>query len=162
MIFAFGAFSVDVDVERTRKYYAESARTLTEGCDCIACQNFVKAYQNIDPRIRDFFDSLGVDPRKAPDMSAMHGDAKTNMMYYLGWCHLCGTVISGESAWVPDSDRSCHWEEERAFAVTETCRVSVNNQCALVDDSFPRPVLQLEVDIQVPWVLEDAQHAWMV
>lgn len=162
MIFDFARFCIDVDVEQTRKYYAESTRTLTEGCDCIGCRNFVKAYQNLDPEIRNFFDSLGVDIRKAPDMSAMHGDAKTNTMYYMGWCHLCGTIISGESAWVPDSDRSCQWDAERAFAVTETCRVSFNNRCALVEDSFPRPVLQLEVDIQVPWVLENVQHPWMV
>ena len=67
MLFRFGNFSIDVDVERTRKYYAESSRTLTEGCDCILCQNFRAAYESLDTEIKRFFDNLGVDILKAAE-----------------------------------------------------------------------------------------------
>ena len=95
MVFDFGPFSIDVDVERTRKYYAESSRMLTEGCDCILCRNFLAAYDSLDIEIRQFFDNLGVDIRKAADMTTMHGDAEKNILYYQGFCHLCGKIEEG-------------------------------------------------------------------
>lgn len=158
MIFHFGNFTIDVDVAQTRKYYRETSRTLTEGCDCLDCRNFVEAYEGFDPRIRDFFETLGVDICKAPDMSAMHGDGKTNTLYYLGFCHLCGTIAHGKSAWVSDTADSGHWDEGLAWAVTETCRVSFSDRCVLVDKAFPGPVIQMDVDIQVPWLFEEQHH----
>lgn len=162
MVFQFGEYRIDVDVEKTRKFYRESSQTLTEGCGCIGCQNFVKAYESFDPQIKNFFETLGVDILKAPDMSAFHGNAKTNIMYYMGWCHLCGTVLHGESAWVPDTPQSGHWEETNTYAVTETCHVSFQEHCDLLEPEFPKPVIQMDVDIQVPWVLENVRHDWLV
>lgn len=162
MIFHFGNFTIDVDVEQTRNYYRETSRTLTEGCDCMECRNFVKAYEGFDPRIRDFFESLGVDICKAPDMTAYHGDVEKNTLHYEGFCHLCGTILGGESAWVPGSDGRITWDEARAFAVTETCHVSFQERCYLLEADFPKPVIQMDVEICVPWVLENVQHDWMV
>lgn len=161
MIFHFGTFSIDVNVEQTRKYYTESPRTLTEGCDCIGCQNFMKACEDFDPRIREFFEALGVDIRKAPDMSVFHGDGKRNILFYMGWYHLCGTVLRGENAWVSDSPEIGHWEKTMAYPVTDGCCVSFSDSCALVDKAFPRPVIQMDVDIQVPWVIENIRHEYL-
>lgn len=138
MIFDFGTFSVDVDAEKTRKYYTESPRTLTEGCDCILCRNFLAAYDSLDPEIHRFFDSLGVDIRKAADMTTMHGDQERNILYYQGLCHVCGRIVDG-----------CSEEYE----YLPTFKVFFTTKCALVEKSFPYPVLQMEVDMKVPWVM---------
>ena len=42
MIFEFGTFKVDVDVERTRRFYETVDDQL--GCECAGCRNFRKAY----------------------------------------------------------------------------------------------------------------------
>jgi len=138
VIFDFGSFSIDVDVEQTRKYYTESPRTLTEGCDCILCRNFLAAYDSLDHEIHRFFDSLGVDIRKAGDMTTMHGDRERNILYYQGLCHVCGRIVDGCS-------KECEYLP--AFKVFFTTK------CALVERSFPSPVLQMEVDMEVPWVM---------
>lgn len=150
MIFDFGTFSIDVDVEKTRKYYAESNRTLTEGCDCILCRNFLAAYESLDASIRNFFDSLGVDIRKAGDMTTMHGDKERNILYYQGICHICGRIVDGG---VEKSYEKWHWEQTPEREVMPNLKVFFKTDCALVEQSFPRPVLQLEVDMEVPWVM---------
>jgi hypothetical protein len=141
LIFDFDTFSVDVDVEKTRKYYRESPRSLTEGCDCILCRNFLAAYHNLDAGISRFFDDLGVDLRKAPDMTSMHGDKERNILYYEGFCHLCGTILKGGTVQTPE------------YSVTPGCTVYFSTRTALVEKSFPAPALQIEVNIEIPWVM---------
>ena len=151
MVFQFGQFRIDVDVEKTRKFYRETSQTLTEGCDCINCQNFVRAYEGFDPQIKEFFETLGVDICKAPDMSVFYGTSKSNTLHYEGWCHLCGTILSGENR-----------DEVWTYAVTDTCRVSFREHCDLLKADFPRPVFQMDVQIEVPWLFEDIHHDLMM
>ena len=42
MIFEFGPCRIDVDVERTRRWY-ETAPTLSRCCDCDGCVNYERA-----------------------------------------------------------------------------------------------------------------------
>ncbi len=153
MIFTFGGFTVDIDVEKTRRFYEQSMQTLTEGCDCIACQNFVKASTHIAPKIGDFFAQLGVDICKAPDMSAMHGEPDRQILHYWGFYHLCGTIIDGVNVRVADG----LIDPEQMYEVVPSCRIWFTDQCALLEPEFPAPIIQMEVEIEVPWVLEE-QH----
>lgn len=157
MIFRFGGFTVDVDVEKTKQFYEASAQTLTEGCDCIACQNFVKASKNFPMDVRSFFAQLGVDVCKAPDMSAMYGEQERQVLHYWGFYHLCGSILAGDNPWVADSPESSHWDPEKAYEVAPGCRVGFTERCALTEDGFPAPVIQMEVEMEVAWLLEE-QH----
>lgn len=150
MIFDFGTFSIDVDAEQTRKYYTESDRTLTEGCDCILCRNFLAAYDSVNADVRQFFDDLGVDICKAPDMTTMHGDKERNILHYQGICHICGSIVDGG---VEKRHENWQWEQTPEHEVMPALKVFFTTHCALVEKSFPRPVLQLEVDMEVPWVM---------
>ena len=149
-MFHFQSFSVDVDVEKTRKYYEESRRMLTEGCDCILCRNFLAACGILDGDIRQFFDSLGVDIRKAPDMTTMHGDKERNILYYQGFYHICGTILDG-------GEEKCHekyrWQQTAEYEIFPAFKVFFTTRSALIEGTFPKPVLQLEVDMEVPWVM---------
>lgn len=154
MIFDFGAFSIDVDVEKTAKYYRETERTLTEGCDCILCRNFLAAYDCLDTNIRQFFDSLGVDICKAADMTTMHGDAGRNILYYDGFCHLCGRIVDGGVEEKQNSPRPTVWHRTSECAVMPACTVHFTTKCALIEGTFPEPVLQMEVSMEAPWVMD--------
>lgn len=157
MILQFGNFTVDVDVEKTKQFYEASAQTLTEGCDCIACQNFVKASESFPMEVRSFFARLGVDVCKAPDMSAMYGEKERQILHYWGFYHLCGSILTGENPWIADSHGGGHWDPEKAYEVAPGCRVGFSERCALVEEGFPAPVIQLEVEMEVAWLLEE-QH----
>ena len=153
MLFQFENFAIDVDVEQTRKYYKETQRTLTEGCDCVLCKNFLAASKGLGPEIRDFFEHLGVDISKAPDMTTMHGDPERNILYYDGFYHLCGSVVDGairqEISQAPGSSFFC----TPRYSVTSDCEVYFTTRHALVEKGFPDPVLEMEVSVEVPWVL---------
>ena len=157
MIIKFDGSTVDVDVDKTRHFYEQSQQTLTEGCDCIGCQNFVKASSALSPAIHAFFSQLGVDICKAPDMSAMYGEPERQILHYWGFYHLCGNILAGENPWVAESHGCTHWDPEKAYEVAPGCRVGFSEMCALVEEGFPAPLIQMEVEIEVPWVLEE-QH----
>ena len=63
MIFQFGEYKIDVDVEKTRQFY-DRAKTVSEGCQCDGCLNFERAVDKLPQNIRDFFSALGVDIKK--------------------------------------------------------------------------------------------------
>ncbi len=46
MIFTFDNYTIDVDVEKTRKIYQELP-LITHGCNCDGCQNLEKACRTV-------------------------------------------------------------------------------------------------------------------
>lgn len=63
MIFQFGEYKIDVDVEKTKQFY-NRAKTVSEECQCDGCLNFERAVDELSQNIRDFFSALGVDMKK--------------------------------------------------------------------------------------------------
>ena len=60
MIFNFGSYTIDVDVEKTKKVYSE-LMTVSQNCNCDGCRNFEKYIGILPKAIISFFDTLGVD-----------------------------------------------------------------------------------------------------
>ena len=108
MIFQFGEYKIDVDVEKTRQFY-DRAKTVSEGCQCDGCLNFERAVDKLPQNIRDFFSALGVDMKKICECY-VYCAKDENTLYYGGFCHICGTLLSGKSAWKPSSDSTACWD----------------------------------------------------
>ena len=51
----FGNYLLDIDVEKTKKFY-ETAETITQGCDCSGCCNYEKATNKFSIEVLNFFD----------------------------------------------------------------------------------------------------------
>ena len=49
MIFTLGPYTLDVDVEKTKRYY-DTAKSVGEECTCDGCQNFEKAVGTLPHR----------------------------------------------------------------------------------------------------------------
>ena len=62
MIFQLGRYTIDVDVEKTKDFYA-SAVASNEICSCPCCQYFPNAIMSCSTIIVDFLNNLGVDPQ---------------------------------------------------------------------------------------------------
>jgi len=60
MIFEFGQYQVDIDVDKTRLFY-ENAPLVSEGCSCSGCRNYENAIMGISSEITGFYYDLGVD-----------------------------------------------------------------------------------------------------
>ena len=157
MILEFGSYKLDVDVERTRAYY-ETARPISEGCSCCGCRNYVNAIDFLPKEVQLFFSQLGIDMRKSPDVH-IHCAYTDNTMLYGGWYHICATLIRGESAFIQTSPTSSYFDESKTFSVTSDFKVSFEKNCSLLDDKFPRPVIQLEIHAYIPWVLAE-EHGY--
>lgn len=153
MIFKFGQYQVDIDVDKTRSFY-ENAPLVTEGCTCSGCRNYEKAIIAIPTEVTEFFSDLGVDMRKVSEVYVNRNNSDGTLLYG-GFYHLCGTLLAGKSAWVPNSPSTSHWEEEQTFPVTNNFHVSFQRECSLLEENFPRPALQLEIFGNVPWVLPE-------
>ena len=157
MIFRFANFVIDVDVDRTREFYArEDVETTSEKCTCQGCQNYDKAIFAASDTVVDFLESMGIDPRKPAEVYGVKGELEEDgALWYNGWYHICGTRIEGEDAWVHTSESSMHLDGDRMYAVDDSFKVSFEEQVLLLHKEFPTPVLQMEIDARLPWVLPE-------
>ena len=157
MIFRFGNYTLDVDVDRTRAFYSrDDVKTTSEQCICAGCQNFDKAILKTPAAVTDFLESLGIDPRKPAEVfDVMGGLDENGQVLYNGFYHICATRLEGEDAWVRTSESSMHLDGDRMYAVDDSFKVSFEERVLLLHKDFPTPVLQLEIVARLPWVLPE-------
>ena len=147
MILQFGQYKIDVDVEKTRKYY-ETAEKLSESCSCDGCRNFEQAVEILPPQVKDFFTGLGIDLRRICECTVF-GKKGDKALSYMGFCHACGTVLEGKNA-CNDFD----WDKKLAFPVSDNFLVSFRNNIWAIEDNFPLPAFKIDFAATIPWVLE--------
>ena len=153
MIFEFGQYLIDVDINKTRLFY-ENACVVSRGCSCKGCRNYEKAVDILSPQIILFFSRLGVDMRKVCEVYVCTDNSDGTLLYG-GFYHLCGTLLNGKSAWVSLNQAVSHWENDQAFEVENGFHISFRQECDLLEGNFPTPALQLEISANIPWVLEE-------
>lgn len=160
MLFSFGDYELDIDVERTRQFYQTSAQMLTEGCDCAGCRNFRAAYPQLPDPVKTFLEMLGADIVMAPEMAVYNGDRNKGTLFYNGFLHLCGTIRKDGAVRTREAPNRVHIEKESWYTVAEGCSVMFTGDCALLEKDFPTPVIQMEICLDAPWVLEGETYEY--
>ncbi len=157
MYIRLGKFQLQTDPEKTRKFY-KKMKYVTDGCGCAGCRNFEKAVDYMPDEVFCFFHSLGIDMKKITEIYVNRANPDGTLLYG-GFCHLCGTMPEGKSAWVETQETSDSktfvWQKANTYEISDDFRVSFQEECALVEKGFPRPVLQMEIEAAIPWVLEE-------
>ncbi len=153
MLFQFGQYKVDVDVEKTKHFY-ENAETVSEGCSCAECRNFEQAVTILPKSVTGFFDKLGVDMRKVCECYA-NCTNEDGTLFYGGFFHVSGTMLGGESAWKEENEEISYWHEDETFQVSENFHVSFQEGVFLLEKDFQLPVIQVEFSANIPWVLDE-------
>ena len=151
MIFTFGKFTVNIDVEKTKQIY-KKLPLISQGCNCDGCQNFEKAVDLLSQEVRSFFDNCGIDLKRIVEcyVNCKNDDGS---LLYGGFCHLCGTLVQGESAWVKISETHSYYNFDLAYHLDDSFCVSFQEECHLVEEQFEAPMLQIEFVANIPWVL---------
>ncbi len=152
MVFQFGQYKIDVDIERTKSFY-ENAMRVSENCSCDGCLNFERAVDALDMAVVKFFAELGVDIKRVCECYACCTN-KDGTLTYGGFTHVCGTLLEGDSAWQNINEDHLYLEEAAMFSLTPDFQVSFQEEIDLIEEDFPRPVIQLEFAANIPWVID--------
>ena len=158
MEFHFAQFHLDIDVQKTRAFYRKSIN-VSESCSCPGCRNYENAVGILPDEIKCFFNSIGVDIKKPAEVyvNSAHSDGS---LLYGGFYHLCGTILNGESAWVKQNadnkdSTASYWKHSKTHPILNGFYVSFQEDCSLVEAGFPAPILQMEIEANIPWVLQE-------
>lgn len=150
MDFISGIYHIDVDVKRTQEFYAKE---FDLGCECEDCKNFIPAIRQLPDDVKAFFTQFGVDPAKPAEICAYDGADSTGVLYN-GFYHICGTILSGKNPWVQVKKDLYHLNEAYAIRFSNGFSFYFTEECMLVDEDFPAPVIQLEFSGYLPWVID--------
>lgn len=150
MRMVFGEYIVDLDVQKTRAFY-EHAEELTKSCQCQGCRNYGALSEQMPEKVRDFFQSIGVEISKPAEVY-VNCKNEDGTLSYGGFYHICGTILEGKSAWVQTGTEN---EPGACYQVERNFQISFENKIHLLEEGFPEPVIQMEIYCELPWVLEE-------
>ena len=103
MIFDFGNFRLDIDVESTKAFYSKHEKTVIEDCGCVNCRNYYEAISKVSDKVKNFFNSLGIDPQKSPEATWWETN-EDGVAYYSIIFHVVGTIIKSVDIYKPVGD----------------------------------------------------------
>ena len=143
-------WELDIDPVLTAQCYARYV--MDQRCDCTDCRNFRAAGDGaFPPQFRGLASRLGVDLTK-PSELCHYGQAGQPCPTG-GWFHVVGALLSGRDAWKQVGANSWHGDTEPDFGLDG---LGFTNRIALLPEAFKgHPVVQLEFQTTVPWVLGD-------
>lgn len=145
----FSNWIVQVDIERTREFY-EKFYEITEGCECIHCKNYVEACDSYCDEVKQFFNELGIIPTKEAEVYQLY-EIERGKHLYGGFYHLVGRILEGKDCWQPVFENT---RTQDLVNLTDDFKYGFSNDNALVDEIFPKPIIQLEFEAIIPWVLD--------
>jgi len=137
---------LEVDPERTKEFYKNSKAE--EVCDCLYCLNFVEASKSLDPAVLQLFQQLGLEPEMPAHLADIPISEDKMIRYYTGNYHFVGRVLEGEVSKLSD------WNEMNTMQVNNF-KIGISRKIKFGPENFPQPILQLDFETDLPWVLEE-------
>ncbi|KGX91158.1 hypothetical protein N781_04980 [Pontibacillus halophilus JSM 076056 = DSM 19796] len=141
-----GSWTIEVDVHQTKEFY-NAYHLITEDCPCDYCANYVVACETLSREIKELFQLLGIDPHKEGEVSEyMENEDGTHL--YDAFYHLVGRIVE------EPNDSAPHKTEDEFSSLHEhEIHIAFSNDLALVPEGFPKPIIQLEIQLNLPWLV---------
>jgi len=152
-------WQIESDPNATGACYAEVAQGSQVTCSCRDCRNFAAAFERAFPRkARDVLDELGIDHSKPAEVYTT-GRVDSGLHQYGGWFHFVGRIESGADAWRQiDKEGKSFTGELKPFA--DHFEIGFTSRIALLPEAFHgKPVVQVEFQTHIPWVIVEPQSA---
>jgi hypothetical protein len=134
---------LEVDVDKTKDFYSKEI----ELCSCLYCENYIEACKRIDPSIMAVLTMLGIIPSKPSHLSEF-GEMEDGLRLYIGSYHLVGNLIEGEYC------RDSEWNDTNTASI-KNFTFGFNKELLFAPDELQPPVLQLDFEARIPWVLNE-------
>jgi hypothetical protein len=152
MLFSFGPYRMDVDVEKTSAFYQSNAVLTSEQCTCGGCQNYDKAILQASPTVLQFLRDFGIDPQKPGEVFGYTGEIDADQTYwYSGWYHIVGTILDQPPKDKQETSENCYQPDPTFdFRVWFTDN---REQMGWINKEFPRPMFEMSISTHLPWVI---------
>jgi len=139
----FNDWILEIDVEKTLAFY----KTDMEVCKCLYCCNYGEAVKNNDDSVTSFLGELGIMPDRPVEVSEFPME-NSELLHYIGFYHIVGKVLKGETCTISD------WQDHHTYQLGafEFC---LSWEVEQVQKNFPQPIIQLNFDVKLPWVLKE-------
>ena len=149
----FKRWTFDADPPATQTAHDSILLGSPEICSCLHCKNFAAARSHIyPPEALALFDQLGIPIDHESEIWEA-GPVEGGKCLYGGWFHFVGSNLIGRDAKVKLSDTTGSWDLE---SITPEFSLGLTKELALVPAAMSgRPILQIEFQALVPWVLEE-------
>ncbi|SKA79274.1 hypothetical protein SAMN05443428_10327 [Caloramator quimbayensis] len=131
-----------IDAEKTKEYY--DSITVEEGCGCDYCRNYIKNCKTFSKEVMDFYTMLGIDPEKEGEF--MEFEANAGKHLYMGFYHLIGEIVKRPN------NGADKWDNANIIKIGNV-KFTFTDKLDLVPDNLPKPVMQLEFEVMLPWIL---------
>jgi hypothetical protein len=153
-----GEWEIEYDRNKTIDAYNKS-ETLTEDCNCISCQNYYNASCNLNNNIIKFFENFGININKPAEIYDV-GLYENGKILYNGFYHIIGTIIKGKDVWenIASEEENETYHIENMYKVAEDFEVGFTYQTALINKNFIGKVIQMEISLWVPWIMDDKEY----
>jgi hypothetical protein len=147
---AIRRWQLQSDPEATRRAFSEVPTGAPESCGCGDCLNFAAARDRAYPsEVLAIFEQLGIDRSKESEIWHTHRDA-SGLHHYGGFFHLVGAIEEGKDAMVMANGRGTYDLE----GIGEDFDFGFTSNIALLPTPFGEsPIVQLEFQTRIPWVL---------
>lgn len=153
----FDRWRLACDPQATRAAYALTEIDTTTAPTLDDDRNWIQARDQglvYPEEVIALFAQLGIDLRREAELYHL-ARLDSGLHEYGGWFHFVGSLVSGRDAWIPDSPTAWHADLKQistTFALGFTARVN------LVKPSFKgHPLVQLEFDAKIPWLLGEPE-----
>lgn len=148
-----GQWLIEFDRAATMDFYSKH-HLITEDCSCSSCRNYVKACEDFPVEVLKFFDSLGIIPAKEAEVYQCCQN-EDGTYQYGGFYHVVGRLIEGSDCWIPVDDSGGEMMDSSHEFKIDGFFFGFTYRKALVPKGFPEPVLQMEFQAKIPWIIED-------
>lgn len=151
MVFEFEQYTLDVDVQATRKAY-EKIPLAKDWCTCHGCENYSAAVGHLPTEVVSFLSSFGVDVARP---SEVFGTYDEGVYQYGGFYHVAGKIVTQkEELYFQVSKKQYRMNPKMVIDLADDFSVWFESDCALVPEGFPDPHFQINIDAKLPWLLE--------
>jgi len=78
-----------------------------------------------------------------------------SLTFYDGFYHICGTILESPRLYIKTDEQHTQLDRNAIVALTADYGFYFTDRCGLVDEDYPTPVIQLEIQGNIPWVLNE-------
>ncbi len=145
MIINIGGYTLDADVEATKRGYT-ALPLIIDDCACPDCENYFRAADALPDAVKRFFDLLGADVKRSPEVFGLcyYGDRQE--LYYGGFYHIAGRIVDQrETLYIQTGKKTWAQNPKMVVHITDKFAVWFTDDCSLVSAGFPEPHFQMEI-----------------